>query len=412
MYRNVPSELCVKCRGGKYLCGLAYCPLLVTYSVKILSRILRNISNEIYGSSPPSVFIGRKGYPYVSIGPALPPIIGDTSIYDMPELWLNYPLDKILEYRYMLIRGKRIIKVDNINDKAVLKLQELAITLKPINVEVYLTKPPRPRVVFDEYMPPLGPASPMRDFKIASNPVGDRRLEKAYYDVDLKTVEGVIFLYKSRVPVTAIQRLFSVGGLGKGKRRRLVPTRWSITAVDSIISDYLVSEVKENPLISKYYVFIKHIMKNLFVVILAPRPWSFEWMEAWFPGSTWNPHGKRVEIEGDYEGYTGRASYPEIGGCYYASRLAVAEALVRMKRQATAILWREIYEGFNIPVGVWFVRECLRKVLKEKPVKFDSVSEVIDYIGKFTRININTWVNKSYLMKMLLKQEVIDKYLR
>jgi hypothetical protein len=30
----------------------------------------------------------------------------------------------------------------------------------------------------------------------------------------------------------------------------------------------------------------------------------------------------------------------------------VAEALYRMRRQAAAVLWREVYKGFATPVGV------------------------------------------------------------
>lgn len=409
---DIKYGLCVKCRGGKNLCGLTYCPLLVEYNVKLISKTLLKCSKEIYGSTPPSVFIGRVGYPYVDIGPATPPVVGDTSVYDLPELWLNYTLNDILSYRLTLIRGKCRVRVVDVENNIVLKLQELTLTLKPVDIEVYLTRIPKLRLVLDEHIPPMGPSSPMEKFKIIGSIRGDRRLEKAYYDYDLKARDAVILLYESGIPVSAIQRILSVGGLGKRGYRRLVPTRWSITAVDSIISDYLVSKVKEFQVISKYYVYVDYIMDNLFIVILAPRPWSFEWMEAWFPGSTWNPQGLKVEIEGDYEGYTGRTTYPEIGGCYYASRLAVAEALLKMKRQATAILWREIYSGFNIPVGVWFVRECLRRILRKKPTKFNSITSVLSYIAKFTRVNINTWIDRSYLVKTLLKQETISKYLK
>ena len=54
-------------------------------------------------------------------------------------------------------------------------------------------------------------------------------------------------------------------------------------------------------------------------------------------------------------GIPGRRDYPAIGGCYYASRLAVLEALRSIRRLAAVITWREIYEGFDLPVGVWDV---------------------------------------------------------
>ncbi|MEM0504641.1 MAG: Nre family DNA repair protein [Sulfolobales archaeon] len=406
---DVSGELCVRCRGGKNLCGLPYCPVVIRASVKELTTY----STDIYGSSPPSVFVGRHGYPNVRVGPATPPEVGDTSIYDLPEMWFNLSLNEILRFRYSLIRGTYITAINELNSKYVVSLQELALTLRPVDTELVFEKKPKPKVYFDEYLPPQGPSAPLKDFKIVSNPLSDKRLEKVYYDTDLKAFEGVIELYRNNVPISAIQKLFSVGGLGMARSRKLVPTRWSITAVDSVISHYLISQVKKLPIINSYMLYIRKFANNTFIGILAPRTWSFEWMEAWFPGSTWNKFGMTAEIEGDYEGFKGRSEYPEIGGCYYASRLASAEALLNMKRQATVILWREIYEGFDIPIGVWFVRENVRAMFKEKPKVFNTLKELLNHLSEsnYTRIPITSWVKKSYLMETILKQESIDKYL-
>ena len=45
------------------------------------------------GSSPPSVFVGRYGYPKVRIGPMIPPVHGDTTVYDKaePSFDMSYP---------------------------------------------------------------------------------------------------------------------------------------------------------------------------------------------------------------------------------------------------------------------------------------------------------------------------------
>ena len=59
-------------------------------------------SNEIQGSSPPSVFVGSYGYPKVGIGPMLPPIHGDTTLLDTPEKWLGKSLEEIVNYRLIL----------------------------------------------------------------------------------------------------------------------------------------------------------------------------------------------------------------------------------------------------------------------------------------------------------------------
>ena len=36
----------------------------------------------------------------------IPPIMGDTSVIDTPELWLDKSIDDIVDFRSMLIRGK------------------------------------------------------------------------------------------------------------------------------------------------------------------------------------------------------------------------------------------------------------------------------------------------------------------
>jgi len=392
---------------------LAYCPVLVMDAVANLGKVVKG--NNVSGSTPPSVFIGRYGYPYVRAGPALPPVLGDTSIYDLPEAWINMTLNEVLTYRYSLVRGIITTPVDNLNNRFIGMMQELMLSLRPVDVEVRLEKPPKPRLYFDEYLPPQGPSAPMREFRLSSNPISDRRIERVFYDTDLKAIEGVIRLYREGIPVSAIHKLLSVGGLGISKFRKLVPTRWSITAIDSAISQHLISQVRKLPLINKYLLYIREFMDNLFIGILAPRPWSYEWMEAWFPGSTWNKFGLNVEIEGDYEGFKGRTEYPEIGGCYFAARLASAEALLNIiRRQATVILWREIYEGFDLPIGVWFVRENLRAMFKCRPLTFNTVEELIKYLrdSRITRVTIDTWIRRSFLMRLLITQESLDRYMR
>lgn len=409
---RLPTKSCVRCRGGRNLCGLTYCPILIKDLVSNLGKLVK--SNSISGSTPPSVFIGRYGYPYVRAGPALPPVIGDTSIYDLPEAWVNLPLNDILTYRYSLVRGVTITPVNDLNNRLTCMMQELMMSLRPVDIEVYLEKPPKPKLYLDEYLPPQGPSAPLREFRLSSNPIGDRRIERVFHDLDLKAIEGVIRLYKDGIPVSTIQKLLSVGCLGISRSRKLVPTRWSITAVDSVISHYLINEVRKLPLINKYLLYIREFMDNLFIGILAPRPWSYEWMEAWFPGSTWNKFGLNVEIEGDYEGFKGRTEYPGIGGCYFAARLASAEALLNIiGRQATVVLWREIYEGFNLPVGVWFVRENLRAMFKSEPLSFNTLEELIKHLKdlRITRVSIDTWIKKSFLIRSLITQESLDKFI-
>ncbi|OYT53973.1 MAG: hypothetical protein B6U77_03150, partial [Candidatus Hecatellales archaeon ex4484_218] len=175
----------------------------------------------------------------------------------------------------------------------------------------------------------------------------EKNIEKCFYDYDLKANEAILKLYQSKVPVSKIQLSLSLGILGKLKTRKIVPTRWSITAVDNAISLNLINEIKHYDTISEYRVYIFKNLDNLFVAIFMPGSWSFEWIEAWFPGTVWNLNGKTPELMGDFEDFYGRKTYADVGGCYYAARLAVSEALKTEHKQATVLVFREIYSGYT-----------------------------------------------------------------
>lgn len=410
VFEKIDPKLCAICR-GKGLCGLSYCPLLAR---RMAYYKLRRIdgSRELFGSSPPSVFVGRYGYPLINVGPMVPPETGDTSIYDLPEKWLDLSLEKILDYRWSLVTGSRKIRISDINDPFVQRIHEVVLSIKPVDVEVILKKPPRPVITLDEYEAPQGPRAPLKNMRIVGNPAVPRAVDRAYSDTDLKAEEAIIYLYNHGIPVTIIQRILSVGALGTKRRRRLVPTRWSITAVDDTISRHLLEKVKKYPEINNIEVYVRRYYDNLFIAILVPGKWSYEWMEAWWPGSAWNPGRDEVIVEGDYEGFRGRTTYPEIGGCYYATRLAIAEHLYARKKQAIAIVLREIYPGFNIPIGVWFVRENVRAMLREKPVlKTNDIREAINIIEKETRLGAKKWIKASRLLQRILFMESITNYL-
>src|SRR5713226_3913496 len=109
---NPPAWMCLQCRGAKLLCGKPRCPIIV--KAQSIARMGASIETDrIDGASPPGVLVGRLGYPRVSIGPMVPPQHGDTSILDTPEEWLGKPIEKIVDYRYSLVRGNARASVDD-----------------------------------------------------------------------------------------------------------------------------------------------------------------------------------------------------------------------------------------------------------------------------------------------------------
>jgi len=240
----------------------------------------------------------------------------------------------------------------------------------------------------------------------------DKRIEKAYYDRDLKAADAFWELYSKGVLVTRIQRALSIGMFGVGQRRKLVPTRWSITAVDSGLSLRLVDEIKQYETIDEYRVYSFRNLDNIFVAILMPERWSFEWIEAWFPKTTWNVDGTAPALMGDYESYGGRTTYASVGGCYYSTRLAVAERLSVERRQASALVLREIHPGYIVPVGVWNVRESVRSTLKTQPAKFDTLQKALVYASSKLTIPLRKWIENSVMLKQALFQKKITDFFR
>lgn len=407
---NPPAWMCLSCRGAKLLCGKPRCPIIVKAQA-MAKQAPSMATNEILGSSPPGVFVGRLGYPKVSIGPMVPPLFGDTSVLDTPEEWLGRPIDQIVDYRYSLVRGNARAKVEDARDpgRLLASLQDLAMAAKPVDTELRLTKAPRRILTLSEDTQPYGPSGPLDGFKI-DNPSVDRRVQTAYYDRDLGAAGAVGELYRKGVLVTRIQRAFSLGMFGVGSRRRIVPTRWSITAVDSSISLYLVEKIKRYPTIDEYRTYSFGVYENQYVAILLPEPWRFEWVEAWFPNTTWNQFTTTPYMIGDHEEYFGRTRYARVGGCYYSTRLAVGEALERERRQAAAIVLRETYPGFIMPLGVWNVRESIRMLMKQPFERHETFKGAMDSALSKMKISKAKWTRESVLISRELTQTKISAY--
>jgi len=363
------------------------------------------VGETVEGTSPPSVFIGKYGYPKVYVGPVLPPIHGDTQMMDMPEQWIpgHVSAMDIVDFRLQLIRGKQTVGIKE-KSRFVDQIQEIGLAKSPLDMEAEFSRKPTGGV-FHEEMQPYGPSAPLKKFEVYQSKF-DPKLEKAHYDTDLLAKDAVLELYGKDLPVSTIQRAFSVGAFGLGKNRRFVPTRWSITAVDSTIGETLLEDIKQFPVIEEYRVYEHESLSNKFVVILVPRIWSYESMEAFFPQII----GDKLEIFGDWEGNEKKTEYSQIGGCYYSAKVAIVEQLKKEQKQATAIVLREAYTGY-IPLGVWNVRENMRLAMQSKYQSFSTLQEAVAYAGTRLKINVQQWIRETTLLRDILSQTTIGSFL-
>jgi hypothetical protein len=329
------------------------------------------------GSSPPSVFVGRYGYPKVRVGPMIPPVHGDTTVYDKTEMWVGKSLEEIANYRLSLVRGVMNVNVGDTTGRYIENLQELAMSARPAESEATFEKRPLADTDLDRELrlntdaAPFGPAAPIKTFK-ASSLSADQKIESAFYDGDLKASDAIVALYEKGVETSSIHRILSIGMLGLKKNRKLVPTRWSISATDDVISASIVKQNETNAGIDLYEVRQYSHLGNYYSVILIPDGvWSFEMIESWYAGDG------RMATGADYEDARGLDHYPSIAGAYFAARLAVAEHLSRRRKKSAALVLREIHPEYVMPVGVWQIREGVREAMKKPAIAFDSLDAAV-----------------------------------
>ncbi len=372
-------EICIRCKGYRNLCGLGYCPLLKGLKAKTYT-ITKIKSNRLEGSTPPSLVVGEKGYPRVTILYGIPPYVrGDEAkIYDDPRSWfMRLDLGEIIDLRTRLLY--LTIKAD-IHDPWRLYEKEIGLaplSSKPVDTEAELLKPPKPKLDFDILLPPQGPSAPVKRVYIIDNPKLHRRLEKLIWD-PVKANEAVWTLYKDNLDFETITRAFSLGFLGEFKRRRIVPTRWSITAVDSIISSYLIKRIHRYNIISDILVFRSEYLYNKYTIILYPGRYSSEWIEVWKPNSLFNPEAKE-SILIVHDDYSGKPNIMD--GGFLAARLGVLEYLDRIKRQARAIILREVLPQYMFPVGSWQIRYTVRNAFNKGPVlRNPTIDELLRFL--------------------------------
>ena len=355
-------------------------------------------SDSLDGASPPSVFVGSYGYPKVSVGPMVPPMHGDTTLLDSPELWVGKSLEEIVNFRLSLIRGIKNIPINEPNGRYIENLHEVAMSSRPIDSELQFYKNPKPVASIDGESAPFGPVGEVESAKFSSTS-SDKSIQRAYYDHDLKAQDAVVSLYNRGIEISKIQKCFSVGMFGK--KRKLVPTKWSITATDSIIAESLVSEILEFDLIDSCRVFSHDHLGNLFSVVLFPHRWLFENQEAWHTGNG-------IGFGSDIEDAKGIDHPPVTAGAFFAAKLGVAEYLLEKKCQASALVLREIRPEYAVPVGVWQIREAVRSAMKNEPYIAENFDDGVTFAAKRMSVSKSEWLSKGDMLSTLKQKSISD----
>ena len=460
------------------LCGKNNCPILLKSSIlkSIAPGNYQKIQRDkvIFGASPPGVFVGRFGYPDVNIGPMIPinedlvekavilnpsESLKDTSILDISEYWFGKSIQEIVTYRSALARSNFKLNVYSPSNTSGFKTlgtleqklsvteqhlldvsQELAMSKISVDTESIITRF-IPQLTMDPDAPPLGPIFTPESIRVIDNIKVHPRVDYTVNDTDLKATDAIYeYLYKPNLALqnedihsvnlvlgTEMVRLLSSGLLGEKTSRKIVPTRWAITAVDDITSKHLAKEIRYYPEINQYYTFHGTYLDNHFVILLIPGPWSYEMMESWFPNSIWTqtvPGVQNAEsfktptIVQDHEMETGRKKYASnITGAYYAARREIVEFLYQNHRQARAIVFREIRGGYLVPLGVWVIRETVKNALKEgfngiEVKNHQTLEDALTRITEELTIPLTYWIQASKFLKILKNRRSILDWMK
>ena len=355
-------------------------------------------SDSISGTSPPSVFVGSYNYPKVFVGPMVPPIHGNTELLDSPEKWKGKSLEEIINFRLNLVRGIQKTSVDQTEGRYIENLQEVTMSSKPTDLDLIFNKNVSSNVSIDGESAPFGPVGEIKSAKFSGS-MSSVPIEKIFYDKDMKADDAVLKLYNSGIQISKIQKCFSIGMLGK--KRKLVPTKWSITATDDIISKSIKDEILENNLIDTCKIFSYEHLGNIFSVLLFPHRWVFEMIEAWYSNGI-------LGFGADNEDARGIDHPPNIAGAYFAAKLGVLEYLSKNKIQAGVLIFREIRPEYAIPVGVWQVREGIREAMKQQPQIVSNFNQAIEVASTKTSVSKKEWISNGNMINLLRQKTLQD----
>jgi len=366
-------------------------------------------TKDFSGSTPPSIFVGDFGYPKVNMGILAPPQKQEdlqAAVLDSPENWYasKATLEQIFALRSQLIYSRFQSSVHADAGRFVDVTKEIAAAKKPTLVDIVLKKQPRFVFATDVRSTPIGNPAPLVSAALAENPKVEKKVDYLISDVDVKANTAVLELYKHKLPTTRIQKVFSAGLLGMQIERKFVPTRWSITAVDDMLSKSLREKIKDYQELSEIKLFFNEYIGNRYYVLLLPGAYQFELIEFW-QGKWGMP-----AVSSDYENFWGRKDYADrTHGAFYSGRLAVCEYLDKIKRQAAVLIVREITSEYSLPVGIWQLRESVRDAFNQKEEKFATLNEALKRIESRMKLK-SGWQEKSQLLKNFKHQKKLSSF--
>lgn len=241
----------------------------------------------------------------------------------------------------------------------------------------------------------VGSKNSLVSLKANSNISTSKQIEK-YTQTDIRSKEAVISLYERGVNEHQIINLLALGSFGVTLNKKLVPTKWAITAFDQIIEKYLHSKLVKYNSIEKFEVYYHKDKGNSFVIVLLPDIFLGEVVEAW-----------ENVVERDYCDFNNKLdkAEPECAGGYFATKIGIFESLNERKRQAQFVSLRFI-KDYELPLGVVFVRECVRLAMKNKVFSCSNLDDVKKFLFEKYNVHYNLFSNSKLLVERKVQKRL------
>lgn len=370
------------------------------------------IGDHLEGASP-SIFVGRFGYPKVHVGFLAPQGIRESELMDAPKLWAqqNFQIPDIAALRRSLVQSRFEVGIQEQNRQLGMA-QEIAMSAKPVDVDIMFQQSPKQLDIFDGISAPFGPTGHLKAVDLTSNPHIPTAVEAAVGDTHATATTVMGELYGKNYDEHTLTKLLSVGTLGQGSLRKLVPTRWAITAVDDSLGKMLREQIQDFSF-CEHKIHFGGYLGNFFLIFFFPEKFRYELFEM-NTGSPLTEH-KSLPYTTDYESFAGRTGYvQETAGGYYACRFSILEKLIEEHEQGSVLALRFITPEYTAPLGVWVVRQATRASLNSSPVFCSSRTELLakakSLIQEKLQLDISYYLKKSKLLEEISSQKKLSEF--
>lgn len=376
---------------------------------KHIYTINKRVSTKTFtGSSPPEIFVGRWNYPNVYTGILAPEQQGNTELLASHEEWHKQKLSiaDIASLRNQLIYGRTQQQVTKAREKNkfIEVMHEIAMTHKSVTTEFKLKKSIQKHTENHATTPLIARAASVEQVALQENAPVKSKVDYIVNDTDVKSAIAMQELEKSNISTSMIMKLLSAGLLGRKTTRKLVPTRWSITAVDDTLSKQKLEKIRLFQELGEIRVFHAEYLGNHYEFILLPGTYAFEVIEISLSNQgVWH----------DYESNFPRKNYADsVTGAYYANRLAFAEYLEKIQRQAQCLVLREIRPEYNAPCGVGILRETSRDAFNSSHETEASLKEALAHIQTRLKQPLENYTSKSWLLRNYGLQKRLTEFFK